>query len=397
MGGLTSHWELKLVAVVLATALWIYTSGQVRSDRTLDVQFRDIQVSGLRDDYQITAIKPDQFRVTLSVPSNRLVTLPTNNLLTPRLEVRPDALPHRQQEYAVTSALLGLPSDVRIISTEPPNLRALTVQWDYIIPDELPAELPPVLGVPPGFEAEVAIDINLVPVRGAADVIERERARQGRVRFQPITIGAVEATASTTQEFTSLLRAVDNLPYKVQRVPVATVRLRPLPATLQVPAVAVQVLMPRDAVGKIALAIEPARVALTVRGPENLLKALKPDSDLAAYIDLRRGIEPGADRDVPVSLLAPPWLAYDAISVRIVATRAVGDPAPESGGPPQGQTPADPDAASAPAPAPAPPEPSVPAPEAAPAPDAVAPPPAAPSDLTGPPPPDPAVRDEAAP
>ncbi len=331
MSFITSHWELKLVALVLAVALWIYTSGQVRSDRTVDVQLREASVTGLGDNYEITLISPKEFRVTLSVPSSRWGDMPANDLLLPRIEVRQDALKNRQQDFAVTSATLGLPSDIRIVRTEPENLREITVHWDYIVEDDMPAEPPVLANVPTGLEAEARLDVSLVRVRAAADVVERQHQMKNRVRFQPVDLGFVDPKGATEQVQTVALRPVPNLPYKVQRSPSATITLRPVPSSMPVSSLPLQILIPRDAIGRFQVDLSQPQVTLTVRGPENLLKKLQPETDITAYIDLRHALEAGT-HEVPVSLLAPAWLTFDPTTVRATvspAPPAESAPAPE--------------------------------------------------------------------
>jgi hypothetical protein len=346
----TAHWELKLVAIVLASALWIYTSGQVRSDRTLDVQIRPENVSGLGDNYQIRDISPAQFRVTLSVPSSRWGDLPANDLITPRLQVRTDQKDgSREQTFSVTSTLLGLPSDIRIVRTEPENLRELAVRWDVMDEGEFPAEAPALANVPSGLEAEVRLDINVVRVRAAAGILDRERRQKSTVRFQPLDLGFAQANAPGEQQRRAELIPVPGMPFKVLRTPVATITLRPIPAAVLVPSVAVQALVGRDALGHATIEVAPAQVSLTVRGPENLLRELKPENDITAYVDLRR-LQPGDPVEVPLALLAPSWLSFDAQSVRVTITPVQDKP--ENGGGAEAHP--TPQPAPAPAPAPAP-------------------------------------------
>ena len=351
---LTAHWDLKLVALVLAVALWIYTSGQVRTERTVDVLMSTELIGGLGENYQITSMTPSQFRVTLSVPANRWALLPANDQLSPRLEVRSEVLQNRQQEFPVTSSMLGIPSDIRIVRTEPENLRAVAVHWDYIIEDALPAEPPPLANVPPGLEAEAHLDRDQVKVRAAADVIAHERQDLNRVRFQPIDLSAVNVKISGTQSIHVELSPVANLPYKVMHTETATIELRPVPQSLSLPAMPVAVLLPARYVGKLTVTLFPARVNLLVHGPENLIKALKPDSEIQAYVDLRQGLEIAGSQDVTVQLLCPSWLGAEPLTVHVTTgalTSAVEDkgaeppldhsapaPAPTPGGAPTPET-----------------------------------------------------------
>nr|MBA2480333.1 hypothetical protein [Planctomycetota bacterium] len=308
----TAHWELKVVAIVLAAALWIYTSGQVRSERSVDVQLRPNLVTGLGDTYQITSITPIEFRVTLSVPSSRSEELQPQ-VLTPRLEIRANALGSRSQTFPITSSTLGLTNDVRILRTEPESLREIVVKWDSIIEYDMPVEMPELINVPPGMTADVKLDRTIVRVRAANDVIDRRQ----KVRFQPIDLGVIsDPKAMVGEEQRIILRKVSGLPYNVEQDLGATVVLKPLPASMVVPAVPVQVLMAREDIGRYRVELVPAVVNLTVHGPENLLKTLKPASDITAYVDLRGASDLNVARDLPVSILGPAWLTSDLVTVQ---------------------------------------------------------------------------------
>ncbi len=351
MKALTSHWELKLVALVLAVALWTYTSGQVRSDRTLNVDLRPDQIGGLGNNYQITTISPEQFRVTISVPSNRWSMMPANDILTPRLEVRQDTLNRKTQDFTVSSAMLGLPSDIRIVRTEPENLRNITLRWDFISAIDLPVLKPPLINLPHGLKAEVHLSVDRVIVRATDDVLERERG--SHVRFEPIDLSDEDIRAAENRVITEQLRPAADLPFKVENPPTATIELRPVPAGRQIAPLQVRVLLPPGG-SQLQVSVQPTHIPLTVHGPENLLRDLQPDDVLTPYIDLQNrelGAK-GFQETLPVSVIGPPWLTWDPVSVRVTITAPEPPPAPT---PPAPLPPAV-------APAPAPPQSSAPAP-----------------------------------
>jgi hypothetical protein len=325
MNILASHWDLKLVALVLASALWIYTSGQVRTDYTYDVQVKSEQVRGLGENYQITAITPEQFRVTLSVPSNRWALLPTNGQLSPHLEVRAD-LPQHQESIPLTSAILGLPSDIRIVHTEPENLRTIDLKWEDIVEQDMPADRPPLVNLPHGLSAEVTLDVDHVLVRAARDLLETRNPRH--VRFQPVDLSAEDPKAENRHVITVQLRPLPDQGFSVVNAPVASVELQPIPAARHLAPLPVRVLLPAALAAKLQVAIAPASVALTVRGPRNLLAALKPEDDLVPYIDLRStGAEP-ATLELAVSVLGPTWLSWDTAIVKVMLTPSSQPEAP---------------------------------------------------------------------
>ncbi len=65
---LVEHWELKVVALVIAVALWLYTNGQVRIERSVNVVVAPSAVLSLPDGYRVTSITPQNFTINISVP-----------------------------------------------------------------------------------------------------------------------------------------------------------------------------------------------------------------------------------------------------------------------------------------------------------------------------------------
>ena len=56
---LIHNWQVKVVAFFLAIALWLYTSGQARIERTLQVRVQESSVRSLPADYQVV-LEPGQ-------------------------------------------------------------------------------------------------------------------------------------------------------------------------------------------------------------------------------------------------------------------------------------------------------------------------------------------------
>jgi hypothetical protein len=322
---LTAHWELKMVALVLAVALWIYTGAQVRSERTVDVKIRPVDVSGLNENYRVTDIAPASFRVTLSVPSG--LSGQVNDVINPTLEISSQAYSKRAQGFPLTSALLGLSSDIRILRTEPDSLREVTVAWDYVVPDDIPAAVPAISGLPSGLEAEVILDHNFVHVRAPSEAFDRLRKNGGMLRYLPLDLSSCDARATGEQTRTVELIAQPDQPFQIMQKQDARVVVRPVSGARLAVSVPVQVLAPAATLGRLQAEISERTVTLSVHGPENLLKQLKPEGgSLTAYVDLRGLSGPVADQELPVLVIGPSWLTADPVTVRVTVT-AVSRPA----------------------------------------------------------------------
>jgi YbbR domain-containing protein len=315
---LTEHWELKLVALVIAIALWLYTSGQVRMEKSLTVTVPDDAVQALPKGFQVTAIQPREFTVKVNVPVSLLHNLKAAAVV-PALELRADALGDGTQTFPITSRILGLDDSIRIERIEPETVKGITVTFGAVVDDYLPIEVPPLVQVPNGLVPTVALDRTRVRVQGAKEELDAAKARNAKVAFAPIFLGDIDPLLpQAREEKLKLIPAENRLTVKEEVT--ATITLKPVTGARQVVSLPVLVLAGRDFSSRYQLELSQPQVALTVRGPENLLKALRPEVDLVAYVNLKRVPEPNVALEVPVNLLAPAWLTYDPATVRITAS-----------------------------------------------------------------------------
>ncbi|GDY14236.1 hypothetical protein LBMAG53_31140 [Planctomycetota bacterium] len=313
MTWIPQRWEALLVSLVIAVALWIYTSGQVRVERSLPVRITAENIVGLPDDCEVSAISPAEFNVLLSIPSSRLDDL-RGRLIQPKLtvvvrSVRPGP---GSVSFPITGRNLGLDGDIRILSTDPEQLRDIAVSYDRLHQAELPTFAPMVLGLPPGMRADISLDRTRVRISAGSAVIERLRQAQAKVAFAPIELSAIDPAAPRRerirlQPVPSDYRVLDEVTASIIAIPVEGERL--------VANLPVQVLLPPDIPVGLRVILEPGRVALTLHGPELLLKALDPDREVVAYVNLTRTVEPGRRIDLPVQVVGPAWLRSDPVVI----------------------------------------------------------------------------------
>src|SRR3954463_4754446 len=185
------NWQVKVVAFFLSIALWLYTSGQARIERTRQVRVPESAVRSLPADYQVTAITPTDFRVDVDGPSSLIADLPSDTL-EPALVISADALGRGQQTFAITQRVLGLPADVRVQRVQPENVEGITVSFGRIIVDHLPIDPPELIDEPPGIDVKFDFDKNQVRVRGPEKVIADRRARGERARLEPVSLRTVD-------------------------------------------------------------------------------------------------------------------------------------------------------------------------------------------------------------
>jgi hypothetical protein len=326
---LAEHWELKLVALVIAVALWLYTNGQVRVERSLTVVVNASAVQSLPADYRVNAIEPQSFSVKVSVPMNQAGSLRTP--LVPNLVISGDAVLRGEQRFPITGNLLGLDDDLRIERIEPDNLREVRVAFALITEDYLPVEVPVIKGLPDGIAATLAIEPTRVRVRGTREQIDRLKAAGQRLQFDPIVLDGVDPTLQAQRREIVTLTHRDAQVEVIDRV-TATVTLTPQQGATKEIAVPVQILAAKDFTSRFAVELSQPQVVLALHGPASLLGGLQPESEVTAYVALRPTMELGVPVEVPVGVLGPAWATYDPITIRVTVNLPPTRAAPEGAG-----------------------------------------------------------------
>ena len=329
IGRVTAHWELKLVALVVAVALWLYTNGQVRIERSINVSVTSASVQSLPKDYRVTEIRPDKFTVNLSVPVSQVGGL--RSALVPHLVISGDAVLRGEQTFPITGSMLGLDDDIRINHIEPDTVREVRVVFALITEDYLPVQIPPISGLPDGIEATLAIEPTRVRVRGTRAQLDHLKTRNQRVSYDAISIDGIDPAMQTARKEIVALTLKDQQLDVVDRV-TATVTLSPVRSVSKDIGVAVQILAPKDFTNRFAISLSQPQVVLGLHGPANLLNRLRPETDLTAYVAIRPTIELGVPVEVPVGIMGPTWATYDPVTIRVTVTvlppRAANEPAP---------------------------------------------------------------------
>lgn len=311
---LVEHWELKVVALVVAVALWLYTNGQVRIERSVNVVVSPSAVQSLPDGYRVTSITPPNFTIKISVPVSQVGSL--RNSLVPHLLISGDAVLRGEQSFAITSRMLGLEDDLRIDRIEPDGVHEIRVTFALITEDYLAVEVPQIVGLPPGIEASLLIEPTRVRVKGTREQLDGFKARNQRVAFDAIAFNGIDPALPTSR------KEVVNLSPKDQQLDVidpvtATITLSPQQGATKEVGVPVQILAPKDFTSRFSIELSQPQVVIGLDGPANLLAGLRPETELTAYVALRSTIELGVPVEVPVGVLGPTWATYKPVTIRV--------------------------------------------------------------------------------
>jgi hypothetical protein len=330
---LTRNWQIKLIAMFLAVALWLYTSGQARMDRTVTVRVTAEAVKSLPEGYRIVDIVPKEFTVDIDAPMGVLRHI-ENDQIVPVLQVGAKDLSRGEQEFPITSRTLGLDPDARIQRVHPDTLHDIVVKFDQIIESSFVVEEPDITDVPRGLDVGITLNLTQVPVSGPKNLInELKNEKKAQVRFEPVSLAHVDPKISQNIVEKVILKPIlpSKLEVKDQVEVEATITVKPITAfknTLKVP---LTVLAPPDFFKKYDVDM-PLEVALPLSGPENKIRELRA-SDIIGYVNLTRPLEPNVLHEVEVKVVAPAWLTCDPTTVRVTLSLIAAKPvkAPEDG------------------------------------------------------------------
>lgn len=315
MKWLLGNWELKLVSLVVAVALWTYTSGQVRVERVVQVEFVPAQVAGLPADLQVAAVEPSEFSVVLSVPTSKLGEV-REQTLRPALALPRDRRSPGDVELALTSRLLGLDPDIRVVRTEPGEVRAVTIRLSAIAQGVLAAEAPPVIGLPPGIAAEVRLDRTRVEVRGSREAVMQAETDGSVLRFVPVRLDGVDPFLAAPREERVALHPQEGPLVPVEPV-IATIALHPARSASVVLRVPVPVLLDADKAGRYRIDGPPPQAEVRLTGPEAVVRAVRAE-DVIAWADLRAVATVAGVHDAVVQVQPIAGVQAEAPRLRLV-------------------------------------------------------------------------------
>jgi len=297
------NWPLKLLAIVLAFAIWVSVTGEKRTLQDFEIPL-EIRVA---DEHVLASMPPNTVTVRLRGSESllrRLDPLP--------FVVRADlseASVGEQDVQLTARDISGLPRGAEVDFIDPDRIRVVI---DRRLTRELPVE-PTFLGQPPeGFAfygAQVAPET--LPVEGPASQVSRlEVLRTNPIRLDDRT-APFRARVGVVPEG-SLVRLLDPRPLEVGVVVDAAAverRIERLPV--------------RVAGGPPGAAARPETIDVTVSGPPQLLERLRRDQ-LRVVADAGRAAEaPDSAVDVRVRFVDISPEDQERLSVKSVSRRRV--------------------------------------------------------------------------
>ena len=298
------NWPLKLLAVSLAFAMWVFVSGEKRIPQDFEVPL-DLQLPN-----HLALLETPQATVSVRLrgPESLIRKVSTVGM---ELSVELPDLPAGDQEVQLTKTdLSGVPRGVDVDYIDPPSVR---VQLDDRGKLKFPIDVT-FLGQPPQgyafYGARVTPDeLTLEGPKSQLSLVETLNTQPVRLdqRTEPFT-----ATVTAVPSHTSL-RVVETTPIKVN----IEVDVAPVERTFTS--------VPVEAIGQVyETSVSPTHTAVTLSGPPALLEQLR-SRQLRLVVDVSKLTPFDQARQVPVQLdlVDVPLEEMSRISMKTIGRRDV--------------------------------------------------------------------------
>ena len=188
----------------------------------------------------------------------------------------------------------------------------------------LPLEPPRVTGLADGLVAAVVLEVSMVRVQAPAGLLERLRAEGYRVRFQDIPLGQIPSDLAEprVERCTAIpLVPPQEATYRILQTVAAEVRIRPQDQDRRILTLPLAIVATPDTWRTSGIELAQPRITVTVRGPRNLLRDLRPERDLTAALLVPEDLAPNALHELPVRLIGPAWLESDPVKATLALSR----------------------------------------------------------------------------
>ena len=297
--GILTDWRWKLMALVLAVAVFYTVRSKISHVTTIAVPVEMEKVPGLA----VLKAEPFSVRVTFRGTYMDLQALSGHEL---RVVLRPRSADSGESEMVPVRGrdIIGRPDGVRVVGVEPDRVR---LTFDRQISLSLPVAPPLVEGRPLRGRVEMKYDPHAVTVKGARRQLEALKAADYHLLTEPINVeGCVQSFTKTVRIATPSGGAMqaDISPAEVA----VTVNINTEQSTREIRNVPVLVVAATGR--KNDWWVEPPVVQVRLTGRAEVVQAVDPDS-LLVLVDARKTV---LDSEMlPVLIYLPTGVTVDAM------------------------------------------------------------------------------------
>ena len=306
---LEHNFLLKVFSVVFAIGLWAFVNlGARDTEKALLVP---LELRNIPEQYMVTSPVADTVEMRVRGPRTLLGSIEDRRqrVILDLANVRAGTT-----SFKIDSEMLNLPRGVRVVRVSPVQI---TLEVERVVRKSLPVSAGVTDSLHAGFRiAETEIRPSTVMVTGPAREVEALKI----VVTEPIKLPAAE---STFEESILLVRPGDLIRLLPERVTVRG-RIEEVSASQDFKQVEIGI---RNASRQTR--ILPARIDVTVRGPQRLLKGLKLSGD-NVFVDVA-GLAPGAHRG-KIEVALPEGLEAQELRPSEVSVRILGEPTTQKRG-----------------------------------------------------------------
>lgn len=306
---LEHNFLLKMFSVVFAIGLWAFVNlGARDTEKALLVP---LELRNIPEQYMVTSPVADTVEMRVRGPRTLLGSIEDRRqrVILDLANVRAGTT-----SFKIDSEMLNLPRGVRVVRVSPVQI---TLEVERVVRKSLPVSAGVTGSVPAGFRiAETEIRPPTVMVTGPAREVEPLKI----IVTEPIKLPAGQ---STFEESILLVKPGDLMRLLPESVTVRG-RLEEVTSSQDFKQVEIGV---RNASRQTR--ILPARIDVTIRGPQRLLKGLKLSGD-NVFVDVA-GLAPGAYRG-KIEVALPEGLEAQELRPNEVSVRILGEPTTQKRG-----------------------------------------------------------------
>lgn len=316
------NWEYKLIALLLAVALYVYTSDLITIEKYIIIKnpSQNLEAVGYAPEhYVVTRVTPTA-DIELRVSGPRTIIEKMEKEIPLRLQLVEELIREGKQIFPVSNRLLGLDPSINIVSARPRDdivvhvsrIKFKNISLDpNIIINDYPDSLMPAI---------IQLDKTGLEVSGAEDVINS-------LEFLPIDPLSFSTwnlkEEDVVLEMKQIVPVAVKPPHGVRLTDkgsvYATIIIKPKQSHID-KKLPVQIQAPVSFQEKYRVKLAKPIVVVTVHGPERLLKGLQKDQ-LIVYVKLDALMfsEGPTKKGVPVYVDGPSWLTPSPTTITVSA------------------------------------------------------------------------------
>ncbi len=267
------HLGLKFISVVVALGLWFAVAGEQTVERSLRVP---LELRNRPPQLELVEDPPSTVEVRVVGPSGLLSQLSASDVVA---EADLSGARPGRRFFHMTAAQVRAPFGVQVVDVMPATI---SLRFEPTLVRRVP--------VVPVVEGDPAPGYVVGPVKVSPETVEIAGPESAVLRLKEANTEPISVSGARQSLHESVVIGLSDPGLRLTSPGNAevTVQIQPNPIVRTVAQVPVHI---RNMGPRLSAQALPAGVSVTVRGPEDVIDALRPDS-ITAFVDLA-GLGPG--------------------------------------------------------------------------------------------------------